>query len=201
MKVLCITGIILLTLITVFISTVSADIQVESSYTTGDLIGIAGTTNFNTDNSVLIEIWPASFGPKGKYEPSMAGGGSVVVPVQSRENLDYHWNGSFDSSGWAPDTYMVRAEIIGKGYVETAMFDLMEKSEVETTPADNEVQSDINQTEITPVITPVIPEETPTESIPDSVPVPTQKSPLSGGTIILSLGILTVSLFMLVSRR
>jgi hypothetical protein len=131
----------------------------------------------------------------------MAGGGSVVVPVQSRENLDYHWNGSFDSSGWAPNTYMVRAEIIGKGYVETAMFDLMEKSEVETTPAGNEVQSEINQTEITPVITPVIPEETTTESIQDSVPVPTQKSPLSGGTILLSLGILTGSLFMLVSRR
>ncbi|MCA1915656.1 hypothetical protein [Methanospirillum hungatei] len=201
MKVQFFPGILLLTLITVSISTVYADIQVESSYTMGDLIAITGTTNFNTDNSVLIEVWPASFGPKGKYEPSMAGGGSVVVPVQSGENLDYHWNGTFDSSGWAPDTYMVRAEIIGKNYVETRMFDLMEKSEVEKVLVAPEAQSEINQTEITPVHTPQMPEEIPTENIPESVPVPTQKSSLSGGTIALSLGILTMSLFMLASRR
>lgn len=202
MKLFFVPGIILLTLCTILVGTVYADIQVNSSYNTGDSIVIGGTTNFNTDNSVLIEIWPASFGPKGKYEPTMNGGGSVVVPVQGGDSLNYHWSGTFDTAGWVPDTYMVRAEVIGKDYVETIIFDLVEKSEMEpATPAPTLVQSEINRTESTPDVTPVIPEEIPTEQIPDITPVQTQKSPLSGITVVLSLCILTGSLVMMASRR
>lgn len=202
MKLFFVPGLILLTLCSILVGTVSADIHINSSYDTGDSIVIGGTTNFNTDNSVLIEIWPASFGPKGKYEPSMNGGGSVVVPVQGGDNLNYHWSSTFDSAGWAADTYMVRAEVIGKDYVETIIFDLVEKSVIKpATQVPTLVQSDNNQTENTPVVTQVIPEEIPTEQIPDITPVQTQKSPLSGTTSVLSLCIVIGTLVMLASRR
>jgi hypothetical protein len=103
---------------------VSAEIQVNSSYHIGDEITIHGATNFNTDNSVLIEIWPAEFGPRSKYEPHMNGGGSLVVPIYAVNNAQYGWNGTFNTSGWAQGMYFIRVEVIGKQHAETVVIDL-----------------------------------------------------------------------------
>ena len=127
MKSVSVIGIIVLAIISVIFFPAHAEIQVNSAYYIGEEIIISGDTNFNTDNSVLIEIWPISFGPKSKYDLFMEGGGSVEVPVLKMENSNYHWIATFDSTDWMPDTYMIRAEIIGKGYIETTTFDLVEK--------------------------------------------------------------------------
>jgi len=102
-----------------------ADIMVEPAYSVGEDLVIGGNTNYNTDNSVLVEVWPSSFGPKGKFESTMPGGGSVVVPVTSQGDSVYSWSAIFTTIDWVPDRYMVRAEIIGKDYADTTMFDLV----------------------------------------------------------------------------
>lgn len=100
-------------------------------YESGDQIHIRGDTNYNTDNKVLIEIFPASFGPTAKYESSMIGGGSAVVPVTQNEQGGFEWSATMSSEGWDPDRYMVRVEMIGKDFRETTLFDLEEKSHTE----------------------------------------------------------------------
>ncbi|MDD1730316.1 MAG: hypothetical protein LUQ50_14775, partial [Methanospirillum sp.] len=96
-------------------------------YMVGDLISIHGDTNYNTDNRILIEVYPASFGPTKKYEPSMTGGASMVVPVVTGREGGYSWSVNVSSENWVPDQYMVRAEIIGKDYRESAIITLNEK--------------------------------------------------------------------------
>jgi hypothetical protein len=90
-------------------------------YIIGEMITVQGDTNFNTDNKVLVEIYPASFGPTSKFDPSMAGGGTVVVPVVKNKSGLFSWSANISSAGWGPDQYMVRAEVIGKDYRETAL--------------------------------------------------------------------------------
>lgn len=102
-----------------------ADIMVEPVSSVGDDLVIGGNTNFNTDNSVLVEVWPSSFGPRKKFESTMSGGGSAVVPVTSQGDSVYSWTVTFKTSDWSPDRYMIRAEIIGKDFSDTTMFDLV----------------------------------------------------------------------------
>ena len=157
-----------------------ADIIVKPEYQVGEDITISGFTNFNSDNSVLIEIWPASFGPKGKYESSMTGGGARVVPVLKGNGTLYNWNGSFDSSDWGPDSYMVRAEVIGKDSAETVTFTLVEHIPGPLAVQDTRVQPGKNETVMmsSPGVTS---EETslPTPVPTSPQPVPTQKSPIA----------------------
>lgn len=202
MKCIIVSGLIILTLFSLLSLSVYADILVPPSYIAGEPVVIEGTTNFNTDNSVHIDIWPASFGPIGKYEPSMSGGGAVVVPVKQGNNSEYYWNGTFDSQGWSPDTYMVRAEVIGKGYVETAVFDLVtEQPTGQMTTIPTATTPAVNQTETVPEVTPVTPKVVETEIIIETTPVQTQKSSLSGITIVLSLCILMGCTFIAWTRR
>jgi len=96
-------------------------------YTVGDEIIISGDTNYNTDNQILVEVYPASFGPTKKYEPSMTGGNSTIVPVVKGESGLYSWSANMSSAGWTPDQYMVRTEVIGKNFIETSVITLSEK--------------------------------------------------------------------------
>ena len=122
--VICILGIILVSL---FLPC-SANLSQKTEYYKGEDILIGGYTNYNTDNSVLVQVWPASFGPKGKYEPEMSGGGSVIVPVITENATLNKWVTNFSSENWTPDTYMVLAEVIGKNYSETDIFTLLAKA-------------------------------------------------------------------------
>ncbi|HOJ97247.1 MAG TPA: hypothetical protein PK024_10485 [Methanospirillum sp.] len=202
MKCIIVSGVVILTLFSILSFSVYADILVPPSFIAGEPVVIEGTTNFNTDNSIHIDIWPASFGPKAKYEPSMSGGGSGVVPVKRGNNSEYIWNGTFDSQGWSPDTYMVRAEVIGKGYVETAVFDLVTDQPAGQIPTGPITPAPaVNQTEAVPDVTPVPTKESETEIIIQTTPMQTQKSSLNGITIVLSLCILMGCAFIAGSRR
>lgn len=173
----------------------------------GDTIIIQGETNFNTDNQVMVEIYPASFGPTKKYEPSMTGGSSIVVPVRVGGNGVYFWAANFSSEGWKPDQYMVRAEIIGKDYQETSLLTLSDQI---SSPKPN-TSNDINLSKNslissppatgTPVQVPslndsILPqsEQEVITSVPTTLPVPTQKSPFPAGALLCALiigGVLT----------
>lgn len=202
MKSLSIAGIITLAIISVIFFPVHAEIQVNSAYYIGEEIIISGDTNFNTDNSVLIEIWPISFGPKSKYDLFMEGGGSVVVPVLKMENSNYHWIATFDSTDWMPDTYMIRAEIIGKGYIETTTFDLVEKkAEIPAALIPTLVPSEISQTQKETTISPVETEEVQVEKTSEPIPLPTQKSSLNGMIILISLCLLVILLSVYQNRQ
>ncbi|WP_319580492.1 hypothetical protein [uncultured Methanospirillum sp.] len=102
-------------------------------YSVGELIVISGETNFNTDNNVLVEVYPASFGPTNKFEPTMTGGNSTVVPVIKANDGLYSWSANMSSVAWSPDQYMVRAEVIGKDFIETSVITLTEKNSINTT--------------------------------------------------------------------
>lgn len=202
MKSLSIAGIITLAIISVIFFPAHAEIQVNSAYYIGEEIIISGDTNFNTDNSVLIEIWPISFGPKSKYDLFMEGGGSVAVPVLKMENSNYHWIATFDSTDWMPDTYMIRAEIIGKGYIETTTFDLVEKkAEIPAALIPTLVPSEISQTQKETTISPVETEEVQVEKTSESIPLPTQKSSLNGMIILISLCLLVILLSVYQNRQ
>lgn len=103
-------------------------LNIGGPYTIGDQIIIGGNTNFNTDNKVLVEVYPASFGPTKKFDPTMSGGNSTVVPVVKGEDGTYSWSATMNSTGWTPDQYMVRAEVIGKDFIETSLITLNEKN-------------------------------------------------------------------------
>lgn len=202
MKSLSIAGIITLAIISVIFFPAHAEIQVNSAYYIGEEIIISGDTNFNTDNSVLIEIWPISFGPKSKYDLFMEGGGSVAVPVLKMENSNYHWIATFDSTDWMPDTYMIRAEIIGKGYIETTTFDLVEKkAEIPAALIPTLVPSEISQTQKETTISPVETEEVQVEKTSEPIPLPTQKSSLNGMIILISLCLLVILLSVYQNRQ
>lgn len=160
--------------------TCSADIMAEPVYSVGDELVLYGNTNFNTDNSVLVEVWPASFGPKTKFESSMTGGGSAVVPVTSQGDSVYSWTAAFTTSNWAPDRYMVRAEIIGKDFADTTMFDLVwaeEEAAIQIEPVIEEPEVIIEESKDTSVLEEPLETEIPP---PVTTPVPseTKQSPL-----------------------
>lgn len=202
MKSVSVIGIIVLAIISVIFFPAHAEIQVNSAYYIGEEIIISGDTNFNTDNSVLIEIWPISFGPKSKYDLFMEGGGSVEVPVLKMENSNYHWIATFDSTDWMPDTYMIRAEIIGKYYIETTTFDLVEKkAEIPAALMPTQVPSEIIQTQKETIISPVETEEVQVEKTSESIPLPTQKSSLNGMIIVISLCLLVILLSVYQTRQ
>lgn len=136
----------------------AADMTLQPVYHAGEEIVVNGSTNFNTDNSVLIEIFPASFGPKGKYEPSMIGGGSCIVPVTAGNDSYYVWSGNFSSTDWAYDTYMVRAEVIGKDYAETKTFELVETEPIASTRPKADARQEQNKSSDSETTLPISPD-------------------------------------------
>ena len=178
-------------------------LSIGGPYTSGDMITISGETNFNTDNQVLVEVYPASFGPTRKYEPSMTGGGSKVVPVLQTGQDRYNWSANMSSTGWKPDQYMVRVEVIGKDYRETGLLSLTgREAGVENGTGSPDLASpsgrDSNTSSV-PVqsVTPLVPNQelknkstpAPAASMPYETQKPeqTQKSPLSTGVILVSI--------------
>jgi len=177
----------------------SADSLVTGGpYELGDQIQIRGDTNYNTDNKVLVEIFPASFGPTAKYESSMIGGGSAVVPVTQNEKGGFEWSSTMSSAGWDADRYMVRVEVIGKDFRETAFFDLgdMRHTDEQTESAQSNlsVQDPIDKPEPAQTLAPDIQVRnesvtgnfTPGEHMESVNVSPTNKSPLSPLIIFLS---------------
>ena len=102
----------------------SASLLIPDQGVTGKNLSISGTTKFNTDNTILVEVFPASFGPESKYNSSMTGGGSVTVPVTKGDSDLYQWNASFQTAGWKPDEYIILVEVIGKNSRESARMNI-----------------------------------------------------------------------------
>lgn len=123
---------VILVILTLVLPLSADSLNIGGPYTIGDQITISGETNFNTDNKVLVEVYPASFGPTKKYDPTMSGGNSTVVPVLKDEAGIYSWSATMNSAGWSPDQYMVRAEVIGKDFIETSIITLIEKDKSDT---------------------------------------------------------------------
>ncbi len=115
-------------IVIIIIASVSASGMLPpGDHIVSDEITIQGITNFNPDNQILIEIYPASFGPVQKFDPAIMGGISGVVPVLKTEDTTGNtWSFTFDTAGWSPDLYMVRTEVIGKNYIQTETFNLLE---------------------------------------------------------------------------
>jgi|GEM_PF-7096076 len=81
-------------------------------------ISIQGTTNYNTDNRIIVEISPVDFAPTSKTGPQSLGGAAATVEVQEGTGLNY-WEMSANTAGWQPGMYLVQASIIGKEFVES----------------------------------------------------------------------------------
>jgi hypothetical protein len=96
--------------------------SVGDQFMVGDMITIHGSTNYNSENNILVEVYPASFGPTKKYEPTMTGGGASVVPVISSEQGKNNWSANMTTANWTPDEYIVRIEVIGKNFQENGRF-------------------------------------------------------------------------------
>lgn len=174
-------------------------LHIGGPYSVGDVITIQGETNFNTDNKVLLEIYPASFGPTKKYEPSMSGGISQIIPVIKKGYDSFGWEANVSSTGWNPDQYIVRVEVIGKDYRESSVLILEGKAENIPVPADSRnssinssaanislIKPEVKDTAAssTPDIISQNPSEIATENKNIPTPTPAQKSPISPGIII-----------------
>lgn len=179
---------LIITLVLVSFQAGAESLSTGGPYTIGETLSIQGETNFNTDNKVLVEVYPSSFGPTSKFDPSMTGGGSIVVPVVKSGSGVYSWTANISSANWKPDQYMVRVEVIGKDHRETALVTLTEiQSSGRNLSLPDQRESNVSTSE--PLKTPeqtIIPKNNPIET---STPKPTQtrQSPLSVGFIVCSL--------------
>lgn len=132
---------IILVIFTLVLPLNADSLSTGGPYVIGDQITVGGNTNFNTDNKVLVEVYPASFGPTKKYDPTMSGGNSTVVPVVKGENGTYSWSATMNSTGWTPDQYMVRAEVIGKDFIETSIITVSDKTKSDPVPHNSTVNT------------------------------------------------------------
>ncbi|MBN1167536.1 MAG: hypothetical protein JXA44_10470 [Methanospirillaceae archaeon] len=191
-------------IVLIFMASASASgLLPPGDHNVSDEITLQGVTNFNTDNQVLIEVYPASFKPARKFDPAIMGGVSGVVPVQktkdARENT---WSFTFDTAGWSPDLYMIRTEVIGKNFIQTETFNLLKSALSPGTDRDEHTTEvpDTGTGEIVPF--PAEPAETPDqkdESEEIKAPVTVPSTPLS--IFIAPLGIATLSLLCRSKRR
>ncbi|PKL60574.1 MAG: hypothetical protein CVV33_01970 [Methanomicrobiales archaeon HGW-Methanomicrobiales-4] len=164
-------------------------------YTVGETITIQGETNFNTDNKVLVEIYPSSFGPTSKYEPSMTGGGSMVIPVVMNGSGLFSWTANISSAGWKPEQYMVRVEVIGKDYRETALVSLTENQSPEQTlssPFQGKPNSSSSEPDPLQTVEPVLTQKKDLTEPTIPVPAQTRQSPVSVGFIVCSLALVGI---------
>ena len=129
----------------------------------------------------------------------MSGGISQIIPVIRKNSDSFGWEANVSSTGWNPDQYIVRVEIIGKDYRESSVLVLEGKTEKVPAPADS-LNSSVNSsaanislikpemTDSAAPSTPDIVSQKPTESTTENKNVPTstptQKSPVSPGIII-----------------
>jgi hypothetical protein len=83
-----------------------------------DVITLNGTTNYNTDNRVIVEISPAEFAPTSKAAPQNFGGAAATVGVWEGTGTNF-WVMSVDTTGWEPGMYLVQATVVGKELIES----------------------------------------------------------------------------------
>jgi hypothetical protein len=86
-------------------------------------ITIQGTTNYNTDNRVIVEISPVGFTPASKTEPQEFNGAVATVTVQNGIGTNF-WQMSTDTGGWQPGMYLIQASVIGKELIESEFITL-----------------------------------------------------------------------------
>jgi len=82
------------------------------------VITFTGTTNYNTDNRVIVEITPAEFAPTSKTVPQDFGGAAATVDVQEGTGMNV-WEMSVNTTGWKPGMYLVQATVVGKELIDS----------------------------------------------------------------------------------
>ncbi len=198
-------GMIIISLIiALLITSVSAfDILPEGDIYANEEITLQGLTNFNEENNILIEIFPASFGPTHKYDPVIMGGTSGIVPVLKTNNTSMNiWSFTFSTVGWSPDLYMVRTEVLGKNSIQTETYELLPAQDTntpenhlsETISLDRKDDGDDEQSEFFKPAEQMIIKDT--EVIPS---LPATPSPLPIWLVIV--GIFLVSAHLMYTRK
>ncbi|MDR2856124.1 MAG: hypothetical protein LBV40_08270 [Methanomicrobiales archaeon] len=86
-------------------------------------ITLNGTTNYNTDNRVIVEISPAEFAPTSKTAPQNFSGAAATVDVQEGTGMNF-WMMAVNTTGWEPGMYLVQATVVGKGVIESEFITL-----------------------------------------------------------------------------
>ena len=88
-----------------------------------ETLTINGTTNYNTENRIMVEISPAEFAPTKKTDPQSFNGATETVNVLEGAGRN-HWTMSVDTAGWQPGMYLVEAYVIGKSRIESEFITL-----------------------------------------------------------------------------
>lgn len=107
-------------------SLAAAAILSDSQYVAGDTITLSGTTYLAAGDRLQITVTSASFRPSEKTQDPGFSGASGTVTVVTGTPLNT-WSFTFDTSGFRPDEYLVRAESVEVGVTETGTFRLLEK--------------------------------------------------------------------------
>ena len=97
-----------------------------------DIITVFSTTNYNTENRVIVEISPAEFEPKSKNAPPAVGGAIAKVDVEKGDFGNY-WSMSANTTDWQAGMYLVQASIVGKNYFESKIITLKPCEEITQT--------------------------------------------------------------------
>ena len=166
---------IVLTLVLCSISSVSAIDVVDSKNivaVTGptgtpcipDEISIQGTTNYNTDNRIIVEISFVGLISENEGAPDRFNGAVETVPVQQGVGV-YFWQMSASTSGWDPGMYLIQATVTGKDLIASEFITLERCSDItQTSFSLPSIRTQIaagSKTTGTPVTTPAVPVMTP----------------------------------------
>jgi hypothetical protein len=133
----------------------------EGDHYVGDVIRISGTTTFSPGNVMLIEVESLSFGPTNKSAGGAFSGTSGTAEVVEQNGVNT-WSFEVDTTGFQPDEYLVRVEVLEAGVVETTTFTLLE-APTATSPAGTTVPATAPATPSATTATPV-PSPTPAGS-------------------------------------
>jgi len=88
-----------------------------------EMITIQGTTNYNTDNRVIVEISPVGFPSASKTAPSGFSDAVATVNVQTGIGINF-WKMSANTDGWQPGMYLIQASVVGKELIESEFITL-----------------------------------------------------------------------------
>ncbi|MDE2519087.1 MAG: hypothetical protein O0W93_06705 [Methanocorpusculum sp.] len=99
----------------------------------GESFVVSGRTNLAPQDTLLVEVVPASFVPSGKNDPVTSYGtsGSVAIVKSTPDNV---WSFSVDGSKLSADTYTVKVSGVSVSASSTTAFDVVVKPTETSTP-------------------------------------------------------------------
>lgn len=88
----------------------------------GEKFTITGTTNVAADDTLLITINSASFQPTDKTQAGEFSGVAGSTKVVKGTGADNTWSFEVDATGFKPDQYIVKAEVVETDTIATTTF-------------------------------------------------------------------------------